>query len=115
MNELEQLKKENAELKHRLLVAQLGEDSLLLAIKSMELAKNENSGFEPSLSVYQREIDHVISLASKPEPRVLADIKADAVDSIIENVVPRGEVAGGDDAYSGEDIQEYANKLRGES
>lgn len=42
----------------------------------------------------------------------IADIKAGAVNSIITNVIPRGEVAGGDDAYSSGDIQDYADELR---
>jgi len=53
--------------------------SLQVEILDMSCAKENNSGFEPSLSVYQRSIDMVIAEARKTPPQSLADIRAEAV------------------------------------
>ena len=72
LTEIEQLKLERDEFKAKL-------HTLQVEILDMSCAKANNSGFEPSLSVYQRSIDIVIAEARKTPPQHLADIKADAV------------------------------------
>lgn len=106
------LQKENDELRAKLSVLAVSEESIRLAIKSMELAKKDNSGFEPSLSVYQREVDHVISIANRTPAQSLAEIKAEAVGKFTECV--RYNFEGSMNADSLEDFaDEYANKLKG--
>ena len=92
--------------------------SLQIEILGMSCAKENNSGFEPSLSVYQRSVDMVIAAARKAPVKHLADIKADAVESLTEQDYGYSvEIGGHTDEWviSVDQIKEYADKLRGES
>ena len=78
MSELEQLKRENDELRASLM-------KIKGLILSLSCDKENNSGHEPSLSVYQRSVDDVIAQGLRMQCQDLADIRADAVDSVLDN------------------------------
>jgi len=65
--------------------------NLQVEILDMSCAKENNSGFEPSLSVYQRSIDIVIAEARKTPAQTLADIRAEAVIKAANAVVRHNE------------------------
>jgi len=65
--------------------------NLQVEILDMSCAKENNSGFEPSLSVYQRSIDIVIAEARKTPTQALADIRAEAVIEAANAVVRHNE------------------------
>lgn len=96
--------------------------SLQVEILDMSCAKENNSGFEPSLSVYQRSIDIVIAEARKTPAQSLADIRAEAVIEFnMSTVFGHGEGAnkeycrGFDEALEQLDniATTYANKIKG--
>jgi len=86
--------------------------NLQVEILDMSCAKENNSGFEPSLSVYQRSIDIVIAEARKTPAQTLADIRAEAVMSIMDKA-HSCETPNGDIAYSSELIHDHANNIKG--
>lgn len=122
---VQELLKENAELRAGNIELQRSEvnfkamnEVLRLAIKSLQYSKENNSGAEPSISVFHRDIDQLIELGSLTPEQHLADIKADAVIALTEQDYGYSvEIGGYTDEWviSVDQILAYANKLRGES
>ena len=115
---VEELDRENKALKAKLVESNREStmykcmtEALKLAIKSVALSDQNNSGFEPSLSVFQRDISELIELGNITPSQSLADIKADAVRDAANNLII--------DSDRDYDIREiflkYADKLRGKS
>tara|TARA_R110000868_G_C10865457_1_gene761842 strand:- start:1095 stop:1502 length:408 start_codon:yes stop_codon:yes gene_type:complete len=130
----EELLKENAELRIINIELQRSEvnfkamnEVLRLAIKSLQYSKENNSGAEPSISVFHRDIDLLIGLGSLTPSQHLTDIQADAqqeclaaIRSDLGNHISKATEIGEIDfllslKFTDRMIQEYANKLRGES
>ena len=108
LTEIEQLKLERDEFKAKL-------HTLQVEILDMSCAKANNSGFEPSLSVYQRSIDIVIAEARKTPTQHLTDIKADAVISLIDSDLGHSVESGCFSSgwvYTADEVKDHANKLR---
>ena len=122
---VEELDRENKELKAKLVESNREStmykcmtEALKLAIESVAVSDQANSGFEPSLSVFQRDIYELIELGNITPSQSLDVIKADAV---LEFVSETGisDIKLSDVKYKLGNITEiandYADKLRGKS
>ena len=73
---IEQLEKENAELRASI-------RRIKCDISGMDQCNDMNSGYEPSLSCFQRSVQIVITNSNKLPVQHLSDIKADAQEEFI--------------------------------
>jgi sugar-specific transcriptional regulator TrmB len=89
-------------------------DSIKNEVLSMESCKNINTGYEPSISCFQRSIDLTILQAHKTPSQHLTDIKADAIIAMANEETTVGRMR--NDTLRSfvfvSDIHDYAEKLR---